>query len=134
MKFSNWTAGVAILFLVGFLSSCGRAELVAFSPPRGGAIEPRDPSRPDPEPSEAPRVTFAELKARVLQPNCMGCHRSFGEESSFARKLVAGQPAQSLAYQRVESGEMPPEAPMAPELIELLERYIEGLGEPPARQ
>lgn len=91
------------------------------------------------EPSAASR-SFDRDIAPLLARRCLDCHSGTekkgmldlsrfesamkGGESGAA--LVAGRAADSLLWQRVRDGEMPPKKPLPKEEIELLKRWIDG--------
>ena len=83
-------------------------------------------------------VYFEKHVAPLLSGHCLTCHGSEkkGELDLRSREtsqaggesgsvLAPGKPEESLLYEHVVSGEMPPEEPLAVEEIEVLHRWIE---------
>ena len=84
-------------------------------------------------------IYFEQHVAPLLSGHCLTCHGSekkgeldlrsratahAGGESGSV--LTPGNPEDSLLYEHVVSGEMPPEKPLRAEEIEILQRWIEG--------
>jgi len=76
-------------------------------------------------------VSFATLKAEVLEPKCLQCHSAFATESGIAPYLVPGNPGQSALYADIVSGSMPMGSSKLPDVdAELTKNYILGLVNP----
>ena len=88
---------------------------------------------------DEPPVTFDREIAPLLVRRCLDCHSGAekkgmldlsrsesaikGGESGAA--IVSGKAAESLLWQRVRDGEMPPKKPLPKEEVELLKRWID---------
>ncbi len=97
---------------------------------------------------QKPLVTFEKDVAPILRNRCLSCHEGDSrkadlELSSRERALaggesgaaiVPGKPDESLLYQRIKSGEMPPEGkdPLSESEQELIHRWIAEMGNAPA--
>ncbi len=91
--------------------------------------------------SRADELTFEQHVRPILREYCLDCHgateslegsldlrlvRLIAKGGDSGSALAAGNPSDSLLYQRVESGDMPPgEARVSPEKVEILRRWIE---------
>ena len=87
-----------------------------------------------------PAVTFDREIAPLLVRRCLDCHNATERKGQLdlsrtesATKggetgavLVPGKAADSLLWQRVRDGEMPPKKPLPKEEVELLRRWIDG--------
>ena len=89
---------------------------------------------------DEPPVTFDREIAPLLVRRCLDCH-SGGEKKGMldlsraesatkggesGTAIVPGKAAESLLWQRVRDGEMPPKKPLPKEEAELLRRWIDG--------
>ncbi len=87
-----------------------------------------------------PAVTFDRDIAPLLVRRCLDCHsgaetkgmldlsraESSAKGGESGTVLVSGKAAESLLWQRVRDGEMPPKKPLPKEEVELLRRWIDG--------
>jgi hypothetical protein len=78
---------------------------------------------PPPPPEE--KVTWDEVKARVIAPKCLQCHSAAVpiagvDLSTQASAIAVGKRLCGV----VESGRMPPAGPLDPELVELLCEWV----------
>lgn len=112
----------------------------------GGTILVADDAL-DADEHESP-VTFEKDIAPILRTRCLSCHQGDRrkadlELSSSGRTLaggesgpaiVPGKPDESLLYQRIKSGEMPPEGkdPLSEVEQQLIRRWIAEMGSVPA--
>ncbi|RMG39217.1 MAG: DUF1549 domain-containing protein, partial [Planctomycetota bacterium] len=82
-------------------------------------------------------AAIARSASRVLITRCLECHgadrkggldlrtrRSLLAGGDSGRVVVAGRPSDSLLWQRVRNGEMPPDEPLAPRERETLRQWI----------
>ncbi len=93
------------------------------------------PARADKEATEH----FDNVVAPVLAAKCLGCHNATERKGSLnlsSRQaalhggesgvvLAAGKPSESMVWQRIDDGEMPPEEPLNENEKEILRRWIE---------
>ena len=89
---------------------------------------------------DEPPVTFDREIAPLLVRRCLDCHsgaekkgmldlsrvESATKGGESGAVLVPGKSAESLLWQRVRDGEMPPKKPLPNEEVELLKRWIDG--------
>ena len=90
--------------------------------------------------ADEPKQTFDREVAPLLVRRCLDCHNGTEKKGMLdlsriesATKggetgavLVPGKAADSLLWQRVRDGEMPPKKPLPKEEVELLRRWIDG--------
>ena len=86
-----------------------------------------------------PKVTYEELKTKILVPKCMTCHKKWTTEELFQKNnVVPGQSNKSRVYDSVMKDRMPksplspdglPQAvvPLSPEEKEMFRNYIHTL-------
>jgi hypothetical protein len=126
----RWRLGVALL-----------AATVACTLSTLQAVEPQPPpavSAVETRPLAAKPPRFAEDIAPLLKNRCVKCHGPALREGGLSLSTAAGvrlggrsgppiaphDTAASLLWQRVSSGEMPPEDPLPPAEQSLLQRWI----------
>ena len=75
---------------------------------------------------EVPATSFAEIKANILAPKCLECHRKMGDEAVLISKWVTpGNPENSKMYKSVLNGSMPKRADrLSDEEIAAIKSYI----------
>ncbi len=76
------------------------------------------------------RISFEELKEKVLQPYCIDCHhiREFTNEAGVLKYVVPGDADNSVFYQVIKDGSMPKYSmPLSTEELEFVRTYIESL-------
>lgn len=70
-------------------------------------------------------VDFQQLKKDILEVNCLGCHRSMGDEQSLKNFITPGKPETSPLFIAVDSGRMPPfGGRLSQKKVDLVEQYI----------
>jgi hypothetical protein len=74
-------------------------------------------------------VTFAQLSNYVLSTSCTRCHAWASDEASVQQRISIGDPDNSLLYQKIKSGQMPPSGSLSSKQILLLENYIKSTKE-----
>ena len=104
------------LFMPVFLAACGDERSVEGESAR----------------AESGSVSYAQIRAELLEPYCLRCHDEFGTKAGFADVLEAGHAESSEAVLRIESAEsgykMPPKGARVPEaVVAKLKRYVDGL-------
>lgn len=78
------------------------------------------------------KVSFNELKTKLLVPQCVRCHAWAQDEVAVNSRIVVGIPAASPLFIQVSSGRMPQGGPpVAKAQLALLEAYIKGGGDGP---
>jgi hypothetical protein len=60
----------------------------------------------------------------VLNPSCIRCHAWAADEASVQQRIIAGDPENSILYQKIKDGSMPPSGPLSTSNLQLVERYI----------
>jgi mono/diheme cytochrome c family protein len=76
------------------------------------------------------KVSFEELKGKILKPYCIDCHhiREFNDESGVQKYVVPGDAGNSVFYQVIKDGSMPKYSPpLSTEELEFVRSYIESL-------
>lgn len=84
----------------------------------GAAVCFADPHPVDP-------VGFKTLNEAVLAPKCVRCHEEYRTEEGLAADIVPGNPDSSPLYRTIAEGKMPRGAPLSPDLVSMVRRYIE---------
>ena len=69
-------------------------------------------------------VDFKALSTYVLNPSCLRCHSWASDEASVQQRIMSGDPENSILYQKIKSGSMPPSGALPTRQLELVERYI----------
>lgn len=73
-------------------------------------------------------VTFDDIKAQILVPSCLQCHRRMDNETSLSTWINRENPTQSKLYLRVIDGSMPKGgSPLSSDQTELILNYIQDL-------
>ncbi len=110
-KKKSWKL-LAVLTLVGVLgTSCGNSFEQKEIPGGFGGTQPVDG---DP----ANVITFAEIKAQILEPNCIACHSGYGDYNTFNAVKEAAMGA-------ISSGRMPKGGPpLSNELKTLMRSWL----------
>lgn len=73
-------------------------------------------------------VSFSQLKADILSPNCVRCHSSASTEAGLKSWVVAGNPDASPLFLRSEDGSMPKDAaPLSTRDLQEIRAYIANL-------
>ena len=73
------------------------------------------------------RLSFAQVNAAVIQPNCVGCHRSGNAKGDVQLDSFEAVQANlaGIKEEAVVTGEMPPKGALSPSLRTALQRWIE---------
>ncbi len=115
------------LILFGLISSSGcdlnQHDLVP---------EKANSSKPEENEDQDQRLDYDFVFNNILVPHCISCHRAGGRsdflDMNFRPEVMSyikpGDPGASFLYTIIQDGEMPPDAPLDPELISLLEQWI----------
>lgn len=69
-------------------------------------------------------VNFTALKSYIMDPSCIRCHSWAGNESSVQQRISPGDPENSVLYQKIKDGSMPPSGALSTRQLELVARYI----------
>jgi hypothetical protein len=112
------------MFSILALTACGKPSHTPYKneSPNGGLG-----GGPPPNP------TFAAVKANILDPQCVSCHKPGGRAFDLTTfeaiagqsdLIVAGNPKQSLLLAVIEDGSMPPRGTVPAEAIEILRQWI----------
>lgn len=79
-------------------------------------------------PIENRRISFEELKVKVIAPKCIRCHAEFENEKGLRRVIYPQHPDESHLYLHMADGSMPTDAPpVSSEDLALTKCYIEHL-------
>lgn len=70
------------------------------------------------------KVSFNDFSQYVLTPHCVSCHVWALDEVAVTQRMIAGDPENSVIYNRILSGSMPPNSGLSPKEIDLVERFI----------
>jgi hypothetical protein len=88
--------------------------------------------------AEEPVVSFEREVAPILRQRCLKCHAGAAPKSGLDLSdregllsggdngpvVVAGKPDESLLFEHVRTGKMPPKSPLPPSDVEILRRWI----------
>lgn len=73
-------------------------------------------------------VTFATLKNKILETQCIKCHASIASEDVLLKWVKPGRPEESSLFRATETGRMPKNAPpLSTADLELIRGYINSL-------
>ena len=71
-------------------------------------------------------ISFEQLKTYIMSPSCVRCHSWANDEAQVQQRIVVGNPEASALYQRIKSGNMPPNGALSSKHLQIVENYIRG--------
>jgi uncharacterized membrane protein len=100
----------------------------------GGGESPGPQPNPSPTPSEDLQSTFSSISKNILEPKCVMCHGPGGSAEKLPVKdygflikyewIVPNDTTQSLLYESVKQGRMPPSGPLSQKEIDTIAAWI----------